>query len=170
MVKTCKPRRHKCVPTFVSVLQSKKEIAKALRVFVLSENYPVLVHCIHGKDRTGLIVMIIMLLCSVEPEVWPAAVLLSGNAGIFNSCTALQRSDCYHAALPRVAICHSHAQHRILTSCCHAQTGLLSRSNEHQVQICCGCWLLQLVELCSRVTPVFTHCHCCSLISCTSEQ
>ena len=50
-------------------LQSKKEIAKALRVFVDPDNYPVLVHCIHGKDRTGLIVMIIMLLCSVEPEV-----------------------------------------------------------------------------------------------------
>ncbi|KAL3144317.1 hypothetical protein ABBQ32_004079 [Trebouxia sp. C0010 RCD-2024] len=46
----------------------KKEIAKALRVFVDADNYPVLVHCIHGKDRTGLIVMLIMLLCSVEPE------------------------------------------------------------------------------------------------------
>ncbi|DBA66099.1 hypothetical protein WJX79_008454 [Trebouxia sp. C0005] len=46
----------------------KKEVAKALRVFVDHNNYPVLVHCIHGKDRTGLIVMLIMLLCSVEPE------------------------------------------------------------------------------------------------------
>ncbi|DBA90427.1 hypothetical protein WJX77_002141 [Trebouxia sp. C0004] len=46
----------------------KKEIAKALRVFVDHNNYPVLVHCIHGKDRTGLIVMLIMLLCSVESE------------------------------------------------------------------------------------------------------
>lgn len=53
-------------------LQAKKEIAKALRVFVDADNYPVLVHCIHGKDRTGLIVMIIMLLCSVEPEVCPS--------------------------------------------------------------------------------------------------
>lgn len=53
------------------LLQAKKEIAKALRVFVDADNYPVLVHCIHGKDRTGLIVMIIMLLCSVEPEVCP---------------------------------------------------------------------------------------------------
>lgn len=38
-------------------------------MFVDADNYPVLVHCIHGKDRTGLIVMLIMLLCSVEPEV-----------------------------------------------------------------------------------------------------
>jgi len=51
------------------VVQGKKEVAKALRVFVDHNNYPVLVHCIHGKDRTGLIVMLIMLLCSVEPEV-----------------------------------------------------------------------------------------------------
>ena len=53
------------------MVQGKKEIAKALRVFVDHNNYPVLVHCIHGKDRTGLIVMLIMLLCSVEPEVSP---------------------------------------------------------------------------------------------------
>ena len=58
-----------CSPNSCLFLQSKKEIAKALRVFVDPDNYPVLVHCIHGKDRTGLIVMIIMLLCSVEPEV-----------------------------------------------------------------------------------------------------
>ena len=51
------------------MVQGKKEVAKALRVFVDHTNYPVLVHCIHGKDRTGLIVMLIMLLCSVEPEV-----------------------------------------------------------------------------------------------------
>lgn len=27
--------------------------AQALRVFVEAENYPILIHCIHGKDRTG---------------------------------------------------------------------------------------------------------------------
>lgn len=59
------------VPDELVVVQGKKEIAKALRVFVDHNNYPVLVHCIHGKDRTGLIVMLIMLLCSVEPEVSP---------------------------------------------------------------------------------------------------
>jgi hypothetical protein len=57
------------MPDQLMVVQGKKEIAKALRVFVDHNNYPVLVHCIHGKDRTGLIVMLIMLLCSVEPEV-----------------------------------------------------------------------------------------------------
>ena len=60
----------RCISLLIST-QAKREIAKALRVFVDSDNYPVLVHCIHGKDRTGLIVMIIMLLCSVEPAVCP---------------------------------------------------------------------------------------------------
>lgn len=27
--------------------------AQALRVFVEADNYPILIHCIHGKDRTG---------------------------------------------------------------------------------------------------------------------
>ena len=44
------------------VVQGQKDIAKALRVFVAPENYPELVHCIHGKDRTGLIVILVMLL------------------------------------------------------------------------------------------------------------
>ena len=32
-------------------LQSKSSIAKALRVFVDPDNYPVLVHCIHGASN-----------------------------------------------------------------------------------------------------------------------
>ena len=58
-----------CIDKSSLLVQGKKEMAKALRVFVDPVNYPILVHCIHGKDRTGLIVMLIMLLCSVEPEV-----------------------------------------------------------------------------------------------------
>ena len=51
------------------ILQAKHDIAKALRVFTVPEHFPVLVHCIHGKDRTGLIIMLIMLLCSIPAEV-----------------------------------------------------------------------------------------------------
>lgn len=50
-------------------LQSQKEMAKALRVFTQEENLPVLVHCMHGKDRTGLIIMLIMLLCDSGAQV-----------------------------------------------------------------------------------------------------
>ena len=50
-------------------LQSKKEIAKGLRVMTKEENFPVLVHCMHGKDRTGLLIMLLLLLCGIEPQV-----------------------------------------------------------------------------------------------------
>lgn len=59
-------------------LQSQKEIAKALRVFTQAENLPVLVHCMHGKDRTGVIIMLVMLLCDnghqVEPLLLPCCL------------------------------------------------------------------------------------------------
>ena len=45
---------------------SKRGMARALRVFVDEENFPVLVHCVHGKDRTGLIIMLLLLLCDVN--------------------------------------------------------------------------------------------------------
>ncbi|KAK9809099.1 hypothetical protein WJX72_009362 [[Myrmecia] bisecta] len=49
--------------------RSKPQLAKALRVFVQPENFPLLVHCIHGKDRTGLVVMLVLLLCDIDPEI-----------------------------------------------------------------------------------------------------
>ena len=50
-------------------MQSQKEIAKALRILTHEENYPIVVHCMHGKDRTGLLIMLIMLLCDIDPQV-----------------------------------------------------------------------------------------------------
>ncbi|KAL3162113.1 hypothetical protein ABBQ32_009826 [Trebouxia sp. C0010 RCD-2024] len=47
---------------------SQKEIAKALRVLSQEENLPVLVHCMHGKDRTGMVVMLVLLLCDNGPQ------------------------------------------------------------------------------------------------------
>ncbi|CAL8466634.1 g6170 [Coccomyxa elongata] len=48
---------------------SKRGIAKAMRVFCDPDNLPVLIHCIHGKDRTGIVVMLLLLLCDVDPKV-----------------------------------------------------------------------------------------------------
>lgn len=48
---------------------SKRGMALALRPFVEEGNFPILVHCIHGKDRTGLIIMLLLLLCDVDAEV-----------------------------------------------------------------------------------------------------
>ena len=54
---------------------SKRGMALALRPFVEIENYPILVHCIHGKDRTGLIIMLLLMLCDVAAEVSRMAAL-----------------------------------------------------------------------------------------------
>lgn len=50
--------------------QSMRPIARALRVFAHAENLPIIIHCIHGKDRTGLIIALLLLLLGVdEPTV-----------------------------------------------------------------------------------------------------
>ena len=49
--------------------RSKVNIAAAMRLLLCDDNYPMLLHCIHGKDRTGLVVMLIYLLCGVPHDV-----------------------------------------------------------------------------------------------------
>ena len=58
---------------------SKRGMAMALRTFVEEDNYPILVHCIHGKDRTGLIIMLLLMLCDVQPDVCFPSLLLSAK-------------------------------------------------------------------------------------------
>lgn len=51
---------------YVAILEKSKDyIAKALRLFTDASSYPILLHCVHGKDRTGLIVMLLLSLCGV---------------------------------------------------------------------------------------------------------
>lgn len=47
---------------------SGPEIAEALRVLLEPEGLPLLVHCTQGKDRTGLIVALALLICKVPVE------------------------------------------------------------------------------------------------------
>lgn len=47
---------------------SRKSIADVLRLFTTRDSYPALIHCAHGKDRTGVIVMLLLLTCHVPPE------------------------------------------------------------------------------------------------------
>lgn len=44
-------------------------IAIAFRTLANPCNYPILVHCAHGKDRTGLVVMLLLMLIGVSREV-----------------------------------------------------------------------------------------------------
>lgn len=48
---------------------SMQQIAKALRVFASEDNLPCVVHCIHGKDRTGLVMALLLLTLGVPEEV-----------------------------------------------------------------------------------------------------
>ena len=43
-----------------------RPIARALRIFANEENLPCVVHCVHGKDRTGLIVALLLRLLGVD--------------------------------------------------------------------------------------------------------
>jgi len=45
---------------------SGPEIKQVFDVLADPKSYPVLVHCTQGKDRTGLIVMLVLLLCDVD--------------------------------------------------------------------------------------------------------
>jgi hypothetical protein len=47
---------------------SKKRIARSFRLFFNYDSLPALVHCIHGKDRTGLIVALLQSLSGVPRD------------------------------------------------------------------------------------------------------
>ncbi|KAI0472000.1 tyrosine/serine protein phosphatase [Xylariaceae sp. FL0804] len=60
----------------VTLDNSGPEIAEALRVLAHPPAHPVLVHCTHGKDRTGLVVALALLVLGADDDVVvpPAAV------------------------------------------------------------------------------------------------
>lgn len=47
---------------------SGPEIKEVFDVLATPESWPVLVHCTQGKDRTGLIVLLVLLLCAVDTK------------------------------------------------------------------------------------------------------
>ncbi len=47
-------------------MQSKPYIRRALSVFAHPANLPTVVHCTHGKDRTGLLTALLLLLLRVS--------------------------------------------------------------------------------------------------------
>ena len=56
---------------------SKGEILACFKILANPENYPVLVHCTQGKDRTGLIVLLTLLLLDVPIEAVKADYMAS---------------------------------------------------------------------------------------------
>jgi protein tyrosine/serine phosphatase len=62
---------------FDSIDHCGPEIAEALRAYSTSENYPILSHCTQGKDRTGLIIALILSLLEVPNEAISHDYILS---------------------------------------------------------------------------------------------
>ena len=55
---------------YVEILEhTKGAIADILRVISDSENLPVLIHCAHGKDRTGLVIAVILSCLGVDDDI-----------------------------------------------------------------------------------------------------
>ena len=77
--------RPPCAPLLPA--QAHRPIAASLRLFADAENFPILVHCVHGKDRTGLIAMLLLGLldvdkqaCSPDPLLCPSRHFRVANA------------------------------------------------------------------------------------------
>ena len=60
-----------------SLEHCRKEVKEAFDVLCDTGSYPVLVHCTQGKDRTGLIVLLALMLCDVSVEAIAADYTLS---------------------------------------------------------------------------------------------
>lgn len=60
-----------------SVDHSKSEIRRVFEVLADSTNYPIMIHCTQGKDRTGLIVVLLLLLLDVSLPVISADYVAS---------------------------------------------------------------------------------------------
>ncbi len=55
---------------YVMMLElTKPVVADLLRLLLKEENVPVLIHCAHGKDRTGVIIAVILGCLEVDDEV-----------------------------------------------------------------------------------------------------
>lgn len=61
-----------------SVNVCTSEVKQVFGVLAKEENWPVLVHCTQGKDRTGLIVMLLLFLLEVDEAAIEKDYLVSG--------------------------------------------------------------------------------------------
>lgn len=53
---------------FDSIDHCGPEVAEALRAYSKPETYPVLIHCTQGKDRTGLVIALLLFLLAIRKD------------------------------------------------------------------------------------------------------
>lgn len=53
---------------FDTLQYSTCEIKDVFNILADENNYPLLVHCTQGKDRTGMVVLLLLMLCGVEED------------------------------------------------------------------------------------------------------
>lgn len=51
-----------------SLTYSRREIYQIFSLLSQDDRYPILIHCTQGKDRTGLVVILVLLLCGVPAD------------------------------------------------------------------------------------------------------
>ena len=56
---------------------SHQELRKIFDILGKPDNYPVLIHCTQGKDRTGITILLILALLHVDPQWIQADYLMS---------------------------------------------------------------------------------------------
>lgn len=54
------------------------EVREVFDILSEPDNFPVLVHCTHGKDRAGLVVQLVLMLLGIEEELINSDYMLSG--------------------------------------------------------------------------------------------
>lgn len=68
---------------YVGLLENAKPVVvDVMKLLLDSANLPVLIHCAHGKDRTGVIVAVILGLLEVENEVIVQDYAMSEVSGV----------------------------------------------------------------------------------------
>lgn len=56
---------------YIMILKEKRCVCLAMQAIAYAcekKQIPILIHCIHGKDRTGLIIALTLLICNVDEE------------------------------------------------------------------------------------------------------
>ena len=91
--------RHTLAEEYMNLVEyTKPELVATLRLLLEESNVPVLIHCAHGKDRTGVVVALILGCLEVEDKVIADDYAKSevGGAGVGSSasicCVCIQWS------------------------------------------------------------------------------